>query len=279
MDRSERYRAASDIELVEAVRRADENAWEEFVRRTESVVYAAVEKFFPEPETEEEFVEIYALLRGGGDSHLAPFDGAAKLETFLKVAVDKLLGLRVIALFEEDHRRAWMAIQRRYESLVKSTIWKAFHLAPGQSLPDGLGTPEDLLSDFWSAKMPAIQTYRANGAFSAFVAVMVQNWCADLRDKVQRRQFTPISAPNEEGKSLEGRLQAPDPPPDRAAFLGEIRRAVDRLPDDDERLVMLLFLEGMDAADIARARQATTNTVNRTIERAKAHLKSMLREI
>lgn len=108
-------RVESDLSLVQSLLAGRAETWSEFVRRHSDLVYSFCALVFPEPDLEEEYLNVLKAIWSDGFSLLRDFDGRSKLSTYLTLKIADLLSGRILYLFQVNSDRAWGAFERLFK--------------------------------------------------------------------------------------------------------------------------------------------------------------------
>jgi RNA polymerase sigma-70 factor (ECF subfamily) len=139
---------------------------------------------------------------------------------------------------------------------------------------------EDLAQDVFVRLFQARKTYRPEAKFTTFLYRNTLNLCLNyLRDRKHRRTLSLDAAPGEEGARLEVADAAAVPP---GAALEEreraeaVRRALDRLPENQRTAVLLLRWKEWSYQEIAETMDLSVMAVKSLLSRAKENLRESL---
>jgi len=191
----------TDAALVAGVIAGDETAWDVFKRRARDPFYRLARRYYDDPMAAGEARNLLLDFQADSCAALRRFR-TGKLESFLAVAGDAMLGARLSALFGDDPETAWAAFERRFGGEIKTRLHRTFRLGPGrlgpgQTLPTGRDL-EDLYNDFTlhllSKGYKPLRAYSGSGeaSFGWFVLNRVlANWCRDEHRREYQRWRPP----------------------------------------------------------------------------------------
>ncbi|GEM_PF-2955279 len=169
----------NDRILVDAVIEEKPGAWEDFVRRFSDRVYDFCSSIFAEAELEAQYLAIFRALRADDFAMLRGFDGRASLATFLSFQLRDLAARRILALFQEDPRRAWEAFQLCFKDI----------LAPLKSRSEDLH--QDVCLRLIENDYRRIRGFDGRGSFSGYVRRVIARLCLDRRRASEGRRRLP----------------------------------------------------------------------------------------
>ena len=338
----------NDAALVAGVIAGEAAAWEAFKSRLRDPLYRLARRYYDDPLAAGEARNLLLDFQADDCAALRRFR-KGKLESFIALAGDAMLGARLSALFGEDPQSAWRAFERRFGTEIKARLQRSFRLQPGQTLPTGRQT-EDLYNDFslhlLAKRYKPLRAYSGSGeaSFAWFVLNRVlANWCRDEHRREFQRWRPPeainkmsaldqevfrlldrdrlaigelparlaeeppdqldaaitrvfrvcppgtrgrpakesLSRTGPDGEAAGIELTAPGPSPEAA--LEEAQRVIQaanalaRL-DEDERLVLVLWLEHEDMSTVARLCGRTLPATRRLKERAVRKARRLVEE-
>jgi RNA polymerase primary sigma factor len=188
-------RVKSDLLLVQSLFSGQEEAWSEFLHRHSDLVYSFCTLVFPEPNLEEEYLNVLRTIRSDGFGLLRGFDGRAKLSTYLTLKIADLLSARILRLFQVNSDRAWGAFERLFKRDIIRIISRHSSLFGHQeTLQDG-STPEDLYQEICCLLVDQgyqrILSYDGRGSFTGYIRRVVQNLYRDIVRKADGRRRLP----------------------------------------------------------------------------------------
>ena len=139
---------------------------------------------------------------------------------------------------------------------------------------------EELAQEVFLRVYRSRQTYEPTAKFTTWLyritTHLALNW---LRDRKNERQEQSLETENEDGsatRQVEDRTASVEQRMVRQARLGEIRRAIDGLPEKQRAAVMMHKYEEMDYAQIAGVLQCSESAVKSLLFRAYETLRARL---
>lgn len=145
------------------------------------------------------------------------------------------------------------------------------------------GSPDDAMDISQDTFLKAYQNlkgYRGESRFSVWLYRLCYNASMDFLKKNRRPNVMSMTA--EDGGDISLAIADPAPTPDEAAEKNDLRRqvreAVNRLPEDKRKVLIMREFSGMSYADIAAALGVEEGTVKSRINRARLSLAEILRE-
>lgn len=175
--------------------------------------------------------------------------------------LDELLALRA----REGSREAWEHLVRRWQE----RLWRHARRLTGAD-----DAAWDVLQETWIAAARGVGALREPAA--------LRRWLYTIATRVaQRRRSAPADAalPTEE---LD-RRPAPDasggigaPGSERAEAVADLRRALARLPGDQQALLYMHYLEDFGIADLARVLGVPEGTVKSRLHHARARVRELI---
>lgn len=186
----------TDTALVAGVIAGEEPAWEAFKSRLRDPLYRLARRYYDDPLAAGEARNLLLDFRAEDCAALRRFR-TGKLESFIALAGDAMLGARLSALFGDDPESAWRAFELRFGSEIEARLLRTFRLKPGQTLPTGRDL-EDLYNDFTlhllAKRYKPLRAYSGSGeaSFAWFVINRVlANWCRDEHRREYQRWRPP----------------------------------------------------------------------------------------
>lgn len=132
--------------------------------------------------------------------------------------------------------------------------------------------PEDAYQDVWSKVIEALPGFDPDGSatFGTWVRAVTHRHLVDLhrRGKV-RGQVLPVGEIPDESPPVDDRLA-------RSQRHTRLDRALEALPDDARRVVLMHHLGGVPLEDVARSEGVAVGTVKSRLHRARARLLALL---
>lgn len=136
-----------------------------------------------------------------------------------------------------------------------------------------LGDPDradDLVQDCLERAVSRRHLWRADGSLRAWLFRMMHNLHVNLRRRENLRRTLPLD-------ELERPPSAGERQTDRVA-LAEMARAVRRLPEDQQRVLLLVALEGFTYREVADILDIPVGTVMSRLSRARERLRLLVGE-
>ena len=184
MNRAADPMETNDAALVAGVIAGEAAAWETFKCRVRDPLYRLARRYYDDPLAAGEARNLLFDFQADDCAALRRF-GNGKLESFIALAGDAMLGARFSALFGDDPKAAWRAFERRFAAEIRTRLLRTFRLMPGQTLPTGRDL-EDLYNDFTlhllAKRYKPLRAYSGSGeaSFAWFLLNRVlANWCRD----------------------------------------------------------------------------------------------------
>jgi len=170
----------------------------------------------------------------------------------------------------EDHLRDLMVRYQQGDTRVVeelvgrlSPALLRFCSSPGMSRSDA----EDLLQDCWMRIHRARHTYRSSEPLLPWIYAIARHTRLDAYRRRRRLQSREVLV-----------AETPEPAPANAAPGSNILKLVERLPDGQREVVMMLKVVGMSIEEVAGATASTTGAIKQKAHRAYAALRRMLEE-
>ena len=173
-------------------------------------------------------------------------------------------------------RRAQKGDSAAFEEIVRAHEATVYHLALRQ-----LGSredAEDAAQEVFLKAYTALQSFRGESKLSVWLYRITSNVCVDMLRR--RRETVSLSATGEDGEPLE--LELPDERFDPAALAERrdlrehIGAALERLPPEERKILLLRELGGQSYDEIAQTLQLNIGTVKSRIFRARKKLCALL---
>lgn len=159
---------------------------------------------------------------------------------------------------------------RRGDEAAWTRLYSYFRPRALRSLAAGRFSPEDaeeILQETFLKLAGSIRSIRDGGAVRSYVYASLQNCSLDFirrgrtGKRGEGRAALSIEALAEEGTQLAARGRGADSACEDSDTARRLEAALERLPEDDRRLVRERFIEGRDFETIARERGARPNTL------------------
>ena len=139
---------------------------------------------------------------------------------------------------------------RRYARVLTGNAWEA----------------DDLVQDTLERACRKWLLWRAGSDLRAWLFTLMHNLYLN-----QRRTLAPVQW--QDIKTVEDRLQAPGDARDTTL---DLERCLQQLPAEQRAVLLLVTLEDMDYAEVARVLQVPVGTVMSRLSRARARLKELM---
>ena len=139
---------------------------------------------------------------------------------------------------------------RRYARVLTGNAWEA----------------DDLVQDTLERACRKWLLWRVGSDLRAWLFTLMHNLYLN-----QRRTLAPVQW--QDIKTVEDRLQAPGDARDTAI---DLERCLQQLPAEQRAVLLLVTLEDMDYAEVARVLQVPVGTVMSRLSRARARLKELM---
>lgn len=130
---------------------------------------------------------------------------------------------------------------------------------------------EDLTSQLFLAAYQALPRYRHRGHFPAWLFTIARNLLKEYYRKNRRE------VPLETAQHL---VSKSDPPDEytRVDEIGQLKRLVASLPDEDQELIRLRYVAELSFADMAVVLNKRQDAVKKSLYRLQARLQSLLEQ-
>ncbi len=127
---------------------------------------------------------------------------------------------------------------------------------------------DDLVQDCLERAIRKRGLWAPTGALQSWLfRILIKLWRNDARSQRRRGEHVSVD-------SLVVEPSIPAPQPGRIA-LGEMSRAIDRLPDEQREALLLVVLEGLSYADAANTLGLPVGTLMSRLGRARAALRAL----
>lgn len=187
----------------------------------------------------------------------------------------------LIALFQNGDREAFAQIVRRYQANLANFF---YHLCYDQA------AAEDLSQEVFLRLFTHLKDYEPKSKFISFLYRIAKNLWIDRirRTAAPFRKEVSIEAPiggeeDADSASLKDRLRTGQEPPTdfllRDELRGLVRKALDRLPEEQRMVVILSEIHGMRYEEISEALGIPIGTVKSRMHHAMSRLKEILRNV
>ena len=179
-------RPQSELALVAAVVSGDSGAAARLLEIAGPILWAVVQKLEdPGPDGPAALLEIVAALKADGYARLKPFDGRARLSTYLALVARELLSERLARRLIETPRDAWVAFERFFAADIRRRI--------AQRFPREAAARDDAYQDVCLKLVEddfrRIRAYDGRGSFIGYALTIVERILIDRmrRDAPRRR--------------------------------------------------------------------------------------------
>ena len=176
-----------ELELVKAVLAGDLAAANRFLEAVSTTLWSAVVKLEGEgPAGEAAFLHVVAALKADGYARLRPFDGRARLSTYLAIAARDILADRLARGFVDAPRDVWARFERFFGADIRRRV--------AQRFPRDAGSREDAYQEV-SLKLieddyRRVRAYDGHGSFTGYILTVVERVLIDLiRREAPRRRL------------------------------------------------------------------------------------------
>src|SRR5262245_6556637 len=184
-----------DLALVRSVIRGAEGAWEQFARRQSGLIYSFCDLLFSPDTAADEYLNILGRLRADDFAILRPYNGRAKLATYLTLKLGDVVASRLLSILSEDPERGWKAFETFFKNDIHRLIAKQFPSFAKHETTDDGSSREDLYQEICllliEQNYRRIMNYDGRGSFTGYVRRTVQNLCTDLLRKTEGRRRVP----------------------------------------------------------------------------------------
>ena len=165
-----------------------------------------------------------------------------------------------------------------YEMFVYHTAVRVLTVSGG-SASDG----EDVAQDVFIKAWRSLDSFRGDCAFSTWLYRITVNTAKDRIRSAGRHRTMSLTATDDDGEEIviDVPVTAADEIPEMAYERREniraVREAIEKLPDDMRRILILRDLEDLSYADIADLLGLEIGTVKSRLNRSRAALKKILK--
>ncbi len=173
---------------------------------------------------------------------------------------------------------AFGALVGAYETFVYHMAVRVLTLSGGSS-SDG----EDVAQDVFIKAWRSLDSFRGDCAFSTWLYRITVNTAKDRIRSAGRHRTMSLTATDDDGEEIviDVPVTAADEIPEMAYERREniraVREAIEKLPDDMRRILILRDLEDLSYADIADLLGLEIGTVKSRLNRSRAALKKILK--
>lgn len=168
--------------------------------------------------------------------------------------------------------------RKAFENLVKLHEKNVYNLALKmlKNREDALDAAQDAFLKAWIS----IKSFRGDSKFSAWLYRLTYNTCLDAIRKAKKGEVISLTADDEEEKVADIRDDAPTPEEhmEKQELRHAVREAVDALPDEYRRIIIMREFTGMSYSEIAAATGLNDGTVKSRLARARQKLSEILQQ-
>jgi RNA polymerase primary sigma factor len=226
---------STELSLVQAVVAGDAAAAKRFLDTTSAMLWSAVTKLEGGgAEAETAFLHVIAALKADGYARLKPFDGRARLSTYLALVTREILADRLARRFSEEPGAAWSRFVRFFETDIRRRVVRR----TPRSFSDA--AREDMYQDICLALIDdnfrRIRAYGGRGSFSGYILTIVDRILIDLvrRDAPRRRLPVAIARLSPLDQAIYVMIAWEGAPHDAARLAAGLRGRLDRDHDATE---------------------------------------------
>lgn len=175
----------------------------------------------------------------------------------------------VIARAAAGDRTAFTELVEHYQSACYGLAWRLLGDADRAA---------DATQDAFIHAYRAMGTYRG-GVFRSWLLRITANASYDILRRAQRRPSSPLPDPDEGAPELPD-VHAVNPVVEatKSEMYRHLELALQRLPEDQRRAVLLCDVYGMDYGEVAQMTAAALGTVKSRIHRGRLRLRELLAE-
>lgn len=175
---------------------------------------------------------------------------------------------------------AFGEIVRLYEKFVFNTACRA--LSTGGCKTDDA---DDIAQDSFIKAWRSLSSFRGDCSFSTWIFRITVNTAKDMmRSKRGYKNTVSLSVTNDDDEITQWDIPVTDGDslPEEAAekkeLISEVRQAIELLPEDQRKVIVMRDLYDLPYSEIASALGVETGTVKSRISRGRANLKSILKK-
>ncbi len=146
------------------------------------------------------------------------------------------------------------------------------------------GAAEDATQEAFISAFRKLHTYRG-GSFKSWLLRIVTNACYDELRRRKRKPVAPLEPHNEDGEEIESPVwiidpgESPEERLQRRELAGAIQRCLDNLSPDFRMVVVLVDVQGLDYAEVAKVLETPLGTVKSRLARARRKMQDCLRQL
>ncbi len=145
------------------------------------------------------------------------------------------------------------------------------------------GAAEDAAQEAFISAFRKLHTYRG-GSFKSWLLRIVTNACYDELRRRKRKPVAPLEPQNEDGEEIESASwmvdpgESPEERLQRRELEGAIQRCLDKLSTEFRMVVVLVDVQGLDYAEVAKVLETPLGTIKSRLARARHRMQDCLRE-
>ncbi len=181
--------------------------------------------------------------------------------------------LRLVGELLTGSDRAWREFVTRYAGLVRSRVARVA-AACGLGMDGGL--IDDLVAEVFSALLnndsAALRAFAGRSSLATYLCVIATRIA--IRKSVRN---VPSACEAATGEVVDVRTETPAQLVISAEQHAGLHRAIDALPDKQQAMVRLFYLEGLTYEQISRQLDIPVGSVGPTLKRAEAKLRSQIK--
>jgi RNA polymerase primary sigma factor len=177
----------SEFALVRAVIAGDAAAASRFIASASAPLWSAVTRLEGgDADGEAAFLHVVETLKADGFARLKPFDGRARLSTFLALVARDVLAERLAARFGTAPQEAWPHFTRFFDNDIRRRVRQ--HFPRDASAQDDVY--QDVCLKLVEDDFRRIRAYGGQGSFVGYVLTIVDRLLIDVvRREAPRRQL------------------------------------------------------------------------------------------
>ena len=174
---------------------------------------------------------------------------------------------------------AFGALVGAYETFVYHMAVRVL-IASGGSMADG----EDVAQDVFIKAWRSLDSFRGECAFSTWLYRITVNTAKDKIRSNNRRRTISLTTTDDDGEDVEIDVpvtaadEIPEMAYERRENIKAVREAIEKLPDEMRRILILRDLEDLSYTDIADLLGLEIGTVKSRLNRSRAALKKILKD-
>ncbi len=143
---------------------------------------------------------------------------------------------------------------------------------------------EDATQEAFISAFRKLHTYRG-GSFKSWLLRIVTNACYDELRRRKSKPVAPLEPQNQDGEEFESPVwmidpgESPEESLQRRELAGAIQRCLDNLSTDFRIVVVLVDVQGLDYAEVAKVLETPLGTVKSRLARARRKMQNCLRQL